>query len=156
MITPIAAVFTLTCAESASVTSACDGIADKRVGISRAEYGPCAAKILVTLDTLGERLQRLVLRSDTTAWAPAQANYKQLRILMKRAGLDADVLREAREGTHALTVERWPNGSMRVFNVEVSVAAAQYMSALGRPNRGNLEEGLRRHALARQAYERFR
>jgi hypothetical protein len=139
-----------------AAATACDGIAEKKVGISRAEYAPCAAEILATLDTLRGHLQELVLRGDTTASVQANASYKRLRLLMKRVGLDADIRREAREGTPAPTIERWPVGGMRVFNVEVSVAAAQYMSALRRPNPGNLEEGQRRHALARQAYGRFR
>lgn len=149
------AILSVGCSQSASSPSACDGLIEKTIGITREDYSPCAGEILATLDSLEPALRRFVLRNDEEAEAEAKVHYKRLRHLMNEVGFTADVWREARGGA-GRTVERWPNGGMRHFNSEVGTAAAQYMSALGYPNDDNLKEGQRRHAAARQAYARFR
>lgn len=150
-----AALLSIGCSPAASKPSACDGLMEKTIGITREDYSPCAGEILATLDSLEPALRRFVLRDDEEARAEAEAHYDRLRHLMGEVGFTPDVWREAREGA-GRTVERWPDGAMRYFNSEVGTAAAQYMSALGYPNDDNLKEGQRRHAAAKQAYARFR
>ena len=148
-------VISVGCSRAVSRQSACDGLVKKTVGITREDYSPCAGEILAALDSLEPALRRAVFRGDEEAGPEAEAQYKRLRYLMREVGFTADVWREAREGA-GRKVERWPDSTMRRFNTEVGTAAAQYMSALGRPNDANLKEGLRHHVVARQAYARFR
>lgn len=150
-----AAILSVGCTPAASRPSACDGLIEKTIGITREDYSPCAGEILAALDSLETELRRSVFRGDEEAGPDAEAHYKRLRYLMREVGFTADVWREAREGA-GRKVERWPNSAMRHFNTEAGTATAQYMSALGRPNDANLKEGQRHHAAARQAYARFR
>ncbi len=150
-----AAVLSVGCSRGVSRSSACDGLTEKTIGITREVYSPCAGEILAALDSLETELRRSVLRGDEEAGPDAEAHYKRLRYLMREVGFTADAWREARGGG-GRKVERWPDSTMRRFNTEVGTATAQYMSALGRPNDANLKEGQRHHAVARQAYARFR
>lgn len=149
------AVLSVGCSPATSRPSSCDGLVEKTIGITREDYSACAGELLATLDSLETELRRSVFKGDEEAGPDAEAHYKRLRHLMGEVGFTTDVWREAREGS-GRTVERWPDGAMRQFNSEVGTAAAQYMSALGRPNDANLKEGQRHHAAARQAYARFR
>lgn len=149
------ALLSLGCSRAVSEPSACDGLIEKTIGITREEYSPCAGEILATLDSLEPPLRRFVLRGDEEARTQAETHYKRVRHLMDEVGFTADVWREAREGA-GRTVERWPDGAMRQFNSEVGIATAQYMSALESPNDASLKEGQRRHATAGSAYARFR
>jgi hypothetical protein len=148
------ALLALACYPTTPVQTACDGLADRELGITREEYSPCAAELLHTLDTLQRALERMIVRGDSTGQSDARAAYQHLRLLMQRVGFQADIRREM-PGPGRL-IERWPDAAMRQFNAEIGTAAAQYMSALNYPNVGNLQEGSRRHELARQAYSRFR
>lgn len=152
---PFTLAVALACSEGVSRTSACDGLAEETLGITRQVYSPCAGEILSTLDSLERPLARFVHRGDEGARVEAETYHRRLRSLMDEAGFTADVWREAREGA-GRTVERWPDSHTRVFNMHVGTAAAQYMSALRHPNTDNLKEGQRQHAAARQSYARFR
>ncbi len=150
-----AAILSFGCSRAVSRPSACDGLIEKTIGITRQDYSPCAGEILAALDSLETELRRSLFRGDGEAGPDAEAHYKRLRYLMREVGFTADAWREGREGA-GRKVERWPDSTMRRFNDEVFTATAQYMSALGRPNDANLKEGQRHHAVARQAYARFR
>jgi hypothetical protein len=136
--------------------TACDGLEDRRYGITREEYAPCAREMMTALDTLQRQLQRVVLRADSLVWPEARKTYRHLRLLRNRVGFVADAWRELRAQSPGPYIERWPDGSMRAFNLHLGNAFAQYMSAVNRPNRANLQEGSRHHAYARQAYARIR
>lgn len=143
------------CINPAAEPSACDGLSDKTIGITRADYSECAGEILEALKILEPPLRRLVLKSDETARPEAKAAYRRLHHLMRRVGFQEDIYREVAGGS-GRTVERWPDSNMRHFNVEVSGAAAHFKSALVYPHEDNFREGLERHARARRAYARFR
>lgn len=146
----------LGCDGSAIEPSACDGLADKLVGITRADYTTCAGEILAALEKLEQALRRVVLDGEGDARPEAEAAYKQLRHLMREVDFHGDIRREVRAGSPAPMLERWPDGGMQNFNQDVGNAAAQFMSALQRPNQANLHEGSRQHAQARRAYSHFR
>ena len=148
------ALVALACTPPPLSETACDGISDRELGITRAEYAPCAAELLETLDSLERNLQRMVVRGDSTVEPAARAAYRHLRLLMQRVGFQKDIRRESLGPGRR--IERWPDAAMQQFNGQVGIAAAQYMSALRHPNDGNLREGSRRHEMARQAYSRFR
>ncbi|MHC4108913.1 MAG: hypothetical protein ACYSTY_12595 [Planctomycetota bacterium] len=152
----LVAALCLSCDGSARAPSACDGLADKLVGITRADYATCAGEILAVLEALEPLLRRIVLEEASDARPEAQAAYKRLRHLMRQVDYQGDIDREARAQSPALKIERWPDGSMHSFNLEVGYAAAQFSSALRHPNEGNLQEGSRRHSNARRAYAHFR
>ncbi len=149
------AALSMGCSRAVSRPSTCDDLSKKTVGITREDYSPCAGEILAALDSLERPLRQSVFRGDDGAGPEAEAHYKRLRYLMREVGFTADLWREGSEGA-GRKVERWPESTMRVFNSEVGTATAQYMSALRRPNDDNLKEGQRHHAMARQAYARFR
>ena len=149
------ATFSVGCSGVASRPSACDGLVEKTIGITRDDYSACAGEILAALDGLEAPLLRFVRTGDEAAGSEADAHSRRLRHLMNEVGFTADVWREAREGVDR-TVQRWPDGAMRQFNNEVGGAVAQYVAALRYPNEDNFTEGRRRHAAASQAYKRFR
>jgi hypothetical protein len=150
------AVSCLSCDGSNSAPSACDGLAGKLVGITRADYAPCAGEILAALEELEQSLRRTILEEETAARPEAEAAHARLRHLMREVDFRGDLLRESRAASPAPTIERWPDGAMRRFNTDVGNAAAQLMSALRRPNQENLREGSRHHAQARRAHAQFR
>ena len=150
------AMLCLSCDGSASGSSACDGLADKLVGITRADYATCAGEILAALEELEQSLRRIVLEGESDARPEAEAAYERLRRLMREVDFQGDMRREVQAGSPAPGIERWPDGNMQSFNKDVGNAAAQFMSALQRPNEANLHEGSRQHARARRAYARFR
>ena len=146
----------LGCDGSAVEPSACDGLADKLVGITRADYATCAGEILAALEELEQSLRRMVLEGESDVQPEAEAAYKRLRHLMREVDFHGDIRREVRAGSPAPMLERWPDGGMQNFNKHLGNAAAQFMSALQRPNQANLHEGSRQHAQARRAYAHFR
>jgi hypothetical protein len=150
------AVLCLSCDRGAIGPSACDGLADKLVGITRADYATCAGEILAALEELEQLLGRMTLEGESDARPQAEAAYKRLRHLMREVDFQGDIRREVRAGSPAPMLERWPDGGMQNFNKHLGNAAAQFMSALERPNQANLHEGSRQHAQARRAYAHFR
>jgi hypothetical protein len=143
------------CARPAAEPSACDGLSDKTIGITRADYSECAGEILEALKRLEPPMRRLVLKGDETARPEAVAAYRRLRHVMRQVGFQQDIWREVGGGA-GRTVERWPNGNMQHFNLEVTGAATHFNSALRFPHEDNFREASAHHARARQAYARFR
>jgi hypothetical protein len=107
------AVLCLSCDRGAIGPSACDGLADKLVGITRADYATCAGEILAALEELEQLLGRMTLEGESDARPQAEATYKRLRHLMREVDLQGDIRREVRAESHAPEIERWPDGSMR-------------------------------------------
>ena len=142
------------CERLAAEPSACDGLSEKTLGITSAEYSPCARELLAALEALEDPLRLLVLHGDGTARAEAKTAYRRLDRLMDQVGFRADLWREAREGAGA-TVERWPDANTKIFNLGVRSAAAQFKAALHHPDEENFTEGSRQHEEARRAYSRF-
>lgn len=143
------------CSQAASTPSACDGLSERAIGITRAEYGDCAGEILEALDEIEISLGRFVRTGDEEAKVEADSHSERLRHLMREVGFTADTRLEAREGVDR-TIQRWPDGAMYQFNNEVRGAVAYYIATLRHPSEDNLREAQRRHALARQLYARFR
>jgi hypothetical protein len=133
--------------------TACDGLEDRRFGITCQEYAPCAGEIVATLDTLQLFLQRWVLHGDSLARPEAERLHGHLRLLFDRIGFRAETFRELRDPGQS--TERWPDATTRRFNHEISDAAGEYASAIRSANPGNLEEGSRRHERARREFSRF-
>lgn len=134
--------------------TACDGLSDKTLAISRAEYAGCAGQILAALEQVETPLRRFV-EGDAAAGNDARSAHRRLKHMLDEVGFQADVYREVGGGT-AKTLERWPDAGMREFNAEVVNAAVQFHAALVHPNQDNLQQGARLHANARSAYARFR
>jgi hypothetical protein len=134
--------------------TACDGLAEKTLGITRADYSACAGELLDAMDDLERPLRRYV-RGDGDAKVDAVNANRRLRHLMRQVGFQADIYREVGGGI-SRTIERWPDTRMQVFNQEVTHAAAHYRSALGFPNDDNFQEGRRTHKSAKRTYARFR
>jgi hypothetical protein len=155
VLVPASVVLALACAGLEPTPTVCDGLDERLVGITRAEYAPCAGEMLAALDTLQRYLRRMVSRQDSAARPIAEEAYRRLRRLMGDVSFTADSWRELRGGAGP-TTQRWPDGAIRYFNREIGIATAQYMSALRRPNAPNLQEGSRHHQQARSAYAQFR
>ena len=135
--------------------SACDGLSDKMIGITREDYSNCAEELLSELEGLDLYLERMVRQDDTEARPSAQEHLRRLRHLMDQVGFQADIWREAGQGNDR-TVQRWPDSGMRWFNQEVSGSAAHFRAVLGYPNEDNLRTASEHYNQARQAYGRFR
>lgn len=139
----------------ASDDSACRGLAERTVAITRAEYAPCAAEMLAALDTLERQLDRTVRARDSTALRSARRTYRHLQRLIRQVDFHGDARREVRQGA-GRTVERWPEANVRAFNGALITATAQYGAIVDHPNPDNLEEGSRHHRTARDAFARLR
>ena len=143
----------LACGKASPGESACDGLSDRRMGITREEYLPCAGEIIGALDTLRVQLDA-ILDGDTTILARARDTSRELNARIRETGIDADY-RSLRAGT---VVERWPDGDLRAFNHSVFDAAFHYSTFLaGRSDRTayRFEEGIKAHEQARDAYRQI-
>ena len=137
------------CGEGPEGASPCDGFA-KKVGITPQEYGPCASEIISTLDLLQLQLRTLIAgRSQIEP--EALKTYRHLKYLIREVG----IWKDARRGIiHSeKVIERWSDERLIIFNTNAAGAEAQYMSALGHPNEGNLKEGSRLHEEAIRWYQ---
>jgi hypothetical protein len=143
------------CDRSASGPSACDGISEKTLGITREDYSDCAGEIVAEMDALELYVERFVRQGDAEARPEGLSHERRLRHLMKQVGFQADVNREVGQGSDSI-VQRWPDSGMRSFNAAVHVAFAQLSAALRYPEEGNLIEGSRQYQIARRAYAQFR
>jgi hypothetical protein len=130
---------------------ACDGFADRTLGITGQEYRPCATEILHGLDSLRPRLQSLVA-GDAAAGEDARAHYRPLRARIEATGIMGDY-RSMRSST---VIMKWPESSIRAFNSAAFDATLQYGAVLAYPNDDNLGQGMRAHEEARRAYGQIR
>jgi hypothetical protein len=127
--------------------TACEGFADRELGITGAEYRPCAAAILATLDSLRPPLQLLVT-GDEAAGRSARVHYRALQAMIKETGIASDY-RSTRSST---VLVKWPEASMRAFNSAAFAATVQYGAVLAFPNDDNFQQGVRSQEEARRAY----
>ena len=141
------------CLRSEAGPSACDGLSEKTLGITRDDYSDCAGEILAEIDGLGLHLERLVRQDDKESLPEARKHNARLRHLMDEVGFQADVYRDM--GSRELAL-RWPDSSMRSFNVSAMSAATQFAATLVYPNDDNLRQGENHYEKARQAYSQFR
>ena len=151
---PVLLVLALGCDGQPVGPTSCDGLSDKTLAISRADYTKCAGEILDSLEQLESSLHRFA-DGDAAAKDPARSASRKLAHMMSEAGFRADTFREVQGGA-GRAVERWPDANMRQFNAEVINAAAQFNAVLVYPNQDNLQQGARLHAQARSSYSRFR
>lgn len=152
LVLPVA-FLTMACLRPPAEPSACDGLAEKTLAVTRDDYSDCAGEIIEELDALELHAERYIRQDDKEAGPVARKHAARLRHLMSQVGFQQDVYRDMGSGE---LVQRWPDSSMYRFNSEVRSAAAQFISALGYPNEDNLRQGSEHYAKARQAYSGFR
>ena len=100
-----AASLSLAAACGAGQKTACDGLVYKKVGLTRAEYLPCAGEMMGTLDRLSPQIEGM-LSGDEHARAEARDSVRELRNLLKKAGW-RDLL------------ERWEDRALTSLNVDI-------------------------------------
>lgn len=130
---------------------ACDGFADRELGITGEEYRPCALAILARLDSLRPRLQALVA-GDVATSKEARAHFRELRTLLAETGIESDY-RSMRSST---VIVKWPDGATRTFNSAALNAAVQYGAVLAFPDEDAFRQGVKTHDEARRAYNQIR
>lgn len=130
---------------------ACDGFADRELGITGEEYRPCALAILARLDSLRPRLQALVA-GDVATNKEARAHFRELRTLLAETGIESDY-RSMRSST---IIVKWPDGATRTFNSAALNAAVQYGAVLAFPDEDAFRQGVKTHDEARRAYNHIR
>jgi hypothetical protein len=150
-LTCILGAFTVACGEMGGEPSACDGLAERRMVITREEYTPCAAEMIAALHRLRPAVEE-VLAGDAEARSSAKEALQALRGLVRKSGVEADT-RSVRTGE---LVERWPDGRMRAFNHSVFDALVQYGAVLQYPNEDNFREGIKAQDGATEFYRMFR
>jgi hypothetical protein len=136
---------------SAAAASACEPIREQQLAIRAAEYRPCAAEILASLDTLRVHVQAMV-RGDESARERARASERRFSALIRTVGFE----REFRSSNPHRKTERWPDMATRAFNSAVFAAQGQYRGAIELPNQDMLGRASREHDRARQAYAQIR
>lgn len=137
--------------------SACEGFADRELGITGQEYRPCAGEILAALDALRPRLQALVAGDsvapgDSAEHDETRSGYRDLRDLLGETGIEGDY----RSMESSTVIVKWPDGATREFNSAAFEAVVQYGAVLAYPNDDNLRQGVDAHERARRAYGRIR
>jgi len=130
---------------------ACEGFADRELGITGEEYRPCAGEILAALDSLRPRLQALV-DDDEVAGREARPYYRDLREMIDGTG----ILGDYRSMQSSTVIVKWPEAPVRAFNSAAFNALVQYAAVLSYPNDGNLQQGAQAHEEARRAYSQIR
>lgn len=141
------------CSGTQEGSSACEGFADREMGITGAEYRSCAGEIVVALDSLRPHLEAY-MHGDDEARERARPHYRKLRGLIRQIGIEDDY-RSLEAGT--VTV-KWPDGEVRAFNSAVFQASVMYTAALasggadkvGAGTRDNLQQGVKAHVDARR------
>ncbi len=120
--------------------TACDNLVYKEEGLTRTEFLPCAAEMIVTMDKLDAHMDA-VLKGNKRAEARAQ--YDELAELIKKAG-----------GRNL--VERWQDESLTRLNVRIWNAYTSYQGALFYPNDVDANAARRSKEEARAIYESLR
>ncbi|PYT50963.1 MAG: hypothetical protein DMG44_04315 [Acidobacteria bacterium] len=122
--------------------TACDKLVYKEEGLTRTEFLPCAAEMLVTMDKLDAHMDA-VLKGDKRARAEALMQYKELGGLIKKAG-----------GRNL--VERWQDESLNRLNLRIWNAYTSFQGALMIPNDVDANAARRSKEEARSIYESLR
>jgi len=142
---------TLACEEPGGEPSACDGLDERRMAITREEFTPCAAEMLAALDRARPAIERL-LAGDDEARAAGREALRALRGLVQKSGVEADA-RSVRPGE---LIVRWPDGRMRVFNYSVYQALVLYGAVLQYPNNDNFRDAVEAQNDAAESFRTFR
>lgn len=129
---------------------ACETFADRDLGITSAEYRPCAGAILAELDSIRPKIEALAAGNRAGA-REAGSSYRTLRSLVEDTGIFDDY-RSMRSST---VIVKWPEASTREFNRGAFDATMQYGAVLAYPNDDNLRQGVKAHEVARNAYARM-
>jgi hypothetical protein len=133
--------------------TSCEGFADRKLGITGAEYRACAAEILQALDSIEPPLRAMATEQATDEDRnTARRGYRTLRTLLRQTGMEDDS-RSMRPGTEMMM---GPNGPVSSFNSAAMSATVQYMTVLAYPSRDNFAQGVRAHEDARRFYDRIR
>jgi len=122
--------------------SGCDNLVYKEEGLTRAEFLPCAAEMIATMDKLDSHMDA-VLKGDKKARAEARAQYVELRNLLQKAG-----------GRNL--VEKWQDESLTRLNVRIWNAYTGYQAALLFPNDVDANAARRNKEEAKGIYESLR
>lgn len=128
--------------------SACDALAERKFGISREEYRPCAREIMEALDKVRTNLDK-GLSGEKAALSRASSALGELDTLLSKVGLRAGIL------TISSTVqpgEKWSEGALNDLNTYVVLATLLYRQCLSRPNQLEFERGVEAHDKALQVY----
>jgi hypothetical protein len=140
----------MTACGSAS-SDVCETFADRDLGVTGAEYRPCAGAILAELDSIRPKLEALAA-GDAAGADGANTQYRALRTLVEDTGIFDDY-RSMRSST---VIVKWPEAPTREFNSAAFDATIQYGAVLAHPNDDNLRQGVKAHEVARRAYARMR
>lgn len=128
----------------------CEPFADRDLGVTGAEYRPCAGAILAELDAIRPKLEALAA-GDRAEARKASSSYRTLRSLVEDTGL----LNDYRSMRSSTVIVKWPDASTREFNSAAFDATMQYGAVLAHPNHDNLRQGVAAHEEARRAYSRM-
>ena len=122
--------------------TACDNLVYKEEGLTRTEFLPCAAQMIVTMDKLDVHMDA-ILKGDKRARAEAREQYNELGVLIKKAG-----------GRNLL--ERWQDESLNRLNLRIWNAYSSFQGALMIPNDVDANAARRSKEEARSIYESLR
>lgn len=102
------------CATEVPDTSACRNLPQRKTGLSRSEYLPCAGEMIAALDELGEQSEA-ALRGDLDARSEGRATLRRVTSLVHAAG-----------GRNLL--ERWKDAALTDLNVDISNSVTKYQA----------------------------
>ena len=129
----------------------CEAFADRELGITGAEYRPCAGAILSELDSIRPKVEALAA-GDAARSEGASSRYRALRALVEDTGIFDDY----RSMQSSTVIVKWPEAPTREFNSAAFMATVQYGAVLAHPNDDNLRQGIVAHEVAQRAYARMR
>lgn len=111
----------LSCGERSP--SPCDNLAEKKMGITREEYLPCASEIMAVLDRLRQQV-KAIRDGNKEVWSHAKQSNQELKTLMRKVGIDLDHLNPVK------LVEKWPDWELRALNHYIFQASFCYYTVL--------------------------
>ena len=129
----------------------CEAFADRELGITGAEYRPCAGAILGELDSIRPKVEALAA-GDAARAEGASSRYRALRAMVEDTGIFDDY----RSMQSSTVIVKWPEAPTREFNSAAFMATVQYGAVLAHPNDDNLRQGIEAHEVAQRAYARMR
>jgi hypothetical protein len=101
-----AAMLTAACSALADEKTACDGLVYTEAGLTRAQYLPCAAEIMDSLDRLSPQVDAMVAGSEA-ARSEATLTLSRLGRLLSKAG------------GHRNMLERWSDRPLNDLNLSI-------------------------------------
>lgn len=140
----------------------CDGLAERKIGITPQEYSSCAGEILSTMDALQMQLSKMLFLKEKKAHSRAERKLRKLKTLIEKTGWENDrkeienlnLFKLLVNPVRALKIfERWPDIRLIYLNNSIYSAYTTYSEVLNSQNVNSYQTALEYQKEAQHLYE---